>query len=66
MANTLKVALDWTPNTNHTGFFVALEKGFYKELGLEVVLISPAADQYQSTTARRLAALEVDVAIAPT
>ena len=66
MANTLKVALDWTPNTNHTGFFVALEKGFYKELGLEVVLISPAADQYQSTPARRLAAQEVDVAIAPT
>jgi len=24
----IKIALDWTANTNHTGFFVALEKDF--------------------------------------
>ena len=23
--------LDYTPNTNHTGFYVALDKGYYKE-----------------------------------
>ena len=23
------VVLDWTPNTNHTGLYVAKEKGFY-------------------------------------
>ncbi len=28
--------LDWTPNTNHTGLYVALEKGFYQEEGLDV------------------------------
>jgi ABC-type nitrate/sulfonate/bicarbonate transport system substrate-binding protein len=33
--------LDWVPNTNHTGFFVAQEKGFYKEAGLEVEIIEP-------------------------
>ena len=28
------VILDWVPNTNHTGIFVALEKGWYAEEGL--------------------------------
>lgn len=28
------VALDWTPNTNHVGFFVAKAKGWYKDAGL--------------------------------
>ena len=26
--------LDYTPNTNHTGFYVAKNKGYYKEAGL--------------------------------
>ena len=29
--------LDWTPNTNHTGLFVAKELGYFKEEGLENV-----------------------------
>lgn len=33
--------LDWVPNTNHTGFFVAQDKGYYKEVGLEVEIIEP-------------------------
>lgn len=36
------VTLDWTPNTNHTGLFVASDKGYYKEEGLEVTIIQPA------------------------
>lgn len=32
----VSIVLDWTPNTNHTGVFVAMEKGFFKEAGLEV------------------------------
>lgn len=35
------VMLDWVPNTNHTGLFVALEKGWYKEQGLDVEIIQP-------------------------
>ena len=31
--------LDWTPNTNHTGLFVAKELGYFKEEGLENVEI---------------------------
>lgn len=35
------MVLDWTPNTNHTGLFVALENGYYKEQGLDVDIIQP-------------------------
>ncbi len=33
--------LDWVPNTNHTGLFVAAEKGWYEEAGLKVNIIQP-------------------------
>lgn len=36
------VILDWTPNTNHTGLYVALEKGYYKEEGLDVEIVQPS------------------------
>ncbi len=36
------VLLDWVPNTNHTGMYVAIEKGFYQEEGLLVDVIQPA------------------------
>ena len=29
-------ALDWTPNTNHSGLFLAQQQGFYAEKGLDV------------------------------
>jgi ABC-type nitrate/sulfonate/bicarbonate transport system substrate-binding protein len=31
--------LDWTPNTNHTGLFVAQEQGFYEEAGIELEIL---------------------------
>ena len=27
--------LDWTPNTNHTGLYVAKEKGYFEKEGLD-------------------------------
>lgn len=42
--NSLKevtMVLDWTPNTNHTGLYVAQEKGYFKESGLTVSIIQP-------------------------
>ena len=33
--------LDWTPNTNHTGLYVALEKGYFEEAGLDVEIVQP-------------------------
>ena len=35
------VALDWTPNGNHLGFYVAKAEGLYERAGLDVRLISP-------------------------
>ena len=36
--------LDWTPNTNHTGLYVALANGYFDEAGLEVEVVQPPAD----------------------
>lgn len=33
--------LDWTPNTNHTGLYVALSEGYFEEEGLDVAIIQP-------------------------
>jgi ABC-type nitrate/sulfonate/bicarbonate transport system substrate-binding protein len=38
----IKVLLDWVPNTNHTGLYVAKDKGYYSEEGLDVEIIQPA------------------------
>lgn len=36
--------LDWTPNTNHTGLYVAQEMGYFEEEGLEVEIVQPPED----------------------
>ena len=36
------LSLDWVPNTNHTGFFVALDKGWYAEEGLDLEIQTPS------------------------
>src|SRR3989344_7978747 len=36
---TISVALDYTPNTNHTGIYVAKSKGYYKEAGIDVKIL---------------------------
>lgn len=35
------VVLDWMPNTNHTGLYVAKDKGFYTDQGLDVEIVEP-------------------------
>lgn len=35
--------LDWTPNTNHTGIYVAKEQGLFKQEGLEVEIVQPSS-----------------------
>ena len=34
--NKITFVLDWTPNTNHTGLYVAQELGYFDEAGIEV------------------------------
>lgn len=36
------MVLDWTPNTNHTGLYVALENGYFEEEGLNVNIVQPS------------------------
>ncbi|MBZ9797795.1 ABC transporter substrate-binding protein [Mesorhizobium sp. ES1-4] len=48
------VALDWTVNTNHIGLFVARDKGFYREAGVEVEILP-----YTDTGAGTLVAVRV-------
>jgi ABC-type nitrate/sulfonate/bicarbonate transport system substrate-binding protein len=36
---TVRLALDWTPNTDHTGFYVARSKGWYKAAGIDLQVL---------------------------
>lgn len=36
---TVRLALDWVPNTNHTGIYVALAKGWYEEAGVDLQIL---------------------------
>ena len=35
------LVLDYVPNTNHTGFYVAQDKGYFEQQGLKVNIIEP-------------------------
>jgi ABC-type nitrate/sulfonate/bicarbonate transport system substrate-binding protein len=50
----VSIALDWTPNTNHIGLYVAQEKGFYADAGLDVSILP-----YSDTAAGTLVANHV-------
>ena len=36
--------LDWTPNTNHTGLYVADSLGYYEEAGIKINIVQPPED----------------------
>ena len=38
------IVLDWTPNTNHSGIYLAQAKGYYRDAGLDVSIIEPGND----------------------
>jgi len=44
-SDAIRVLLDWTPNTNHTGLFSALEKGWFADEGLRVTITQPPEDE---------------------
>ena len=47
----ITLCLDWTPNTNHTGFYVADKLGFYEEAGLKVTIVQPPEGGAEMMTA---------------
>ena len=49
------VSLDWVPNTNHTGLYVAQEKGYFKEQGLNVKIVQPSEDSASTLVANNRA-----------
>src|SRR2546421_7108462 len=40
---TMRLALDWTPNTNHTGIYVALAQKWYQDEGIDLHLLPYSA-----------------------
>lgn len=49
------ISLDWVPNTNHTGLYVAQEKGYFKEQGLEAKIVQPSEDSASTLVAHNRA-----------
>jgi ABC-type nitrate/sulfonate/bicarbonate transport system substrate-binding protein len=41
----IRMLLDWTPNTNHTGLYVALDKGWFGEEELTVEITQPPEEE---------------------
>lgn len=56
----ITLSLDWTPNTNHTGIYVAQEKGYFTEAGLDVTIIQPAENSAVSLAASGQAQFAID------
>lgn len=56
----LTFVLDWTPNTNHTGLYVAQDKGYFAEAGLEVEIVQPPEDGATALVASGKAQFGVD------
>src|SRR3990172_13262201 len=40
-AHEVTLMLDWVPNTNHTGLFVAEHQGYFAQEGLRVRIVQP-------------------------
>jgi len=52
--------LDWSPNTNHTGIYVAKDRGFFEREGLKVEILQPSA---QGTVEQLVATDKVEFGI---
>jgi len=54
------IMLDWTPNTNHTGLYVAKDKGYFSKAGLDVQIVPPSS---QGTVEQLVATGKADFGI---
>lgn len=52
------VVLDWTPNTNHSGLYIAQARGYFADAGLEVTIVEPG----ETSGSQLLAAGKADFA----
>ncbi len=56
----IQLVLDWTPNTNHTGFYVAMEKGYFEEAGINLEIVQPPEDGSAALVASGRAQFGID------
>lgn len=45
----MKLALDFTPNPNHTGIYVALAKGWYRQQGIDLTILPFSQNTFPDT-----------------
>lgn len=43
-ADSVRLVLDWAPNTNHTGLYVALDQGYFDDIGIDFEIVQPPED----------------------
>ena len=55
------VMLDWTPNTNHAGIYVAQAQGWYEEAGLDVDIVEPGSGGVEQVVAAGRAEFGISV-----
>mmetsp|Transcript_19128 Transcript_19128/g.57749 ORF Transcript_19128/g.57749 Transcript_19128/m.57749 type:complete len:337 (-) Transcript_19128:852-1862(-) len=60
----LTVALDWEPNANHAGFYIAMHRGYYAEAQIEISMIIPD-DRYSMAPVGKVAAGAAHFAVTP-
>src|SRR6476646_12266135 len=53
--DSVSVALDWTPNTNHTGIYVAQKLGYYSAAGIDVKILPYASTAPETLVSHRKA-----------
>src|SRR5258705_11825620 len=51
----VSVALDWTPNTNHTGIYVAQKLGYYAAAGISLEILPYASTAPETLATHRKA-----------
>lgn len=63
--DTIRLALDWSPNVLHSGIFLAEYNGWYQDEGLHVDWFTTEIDGYKKKPVQRLSDGEVDLAVGP-
>lgn len=63
--DTLRLALDWSPNVLHAPLYWAEMHGYFSEAGLYVEWLSTEIDNYQKKPIQRLLDHEVELCIGP-
>jgi ABC-type nitrate/sulfonate/bicarbonate transport system substrate-binding protein len=66
MIKDFRLALDWTPNTNHIGFLMAFGNGIYKQHDINLKIINPKDEHYAETPAKKVELNKADAALCPT